>query len=584
MIPVRAYWRLLRHYLSPLRARVALLSVLLLTGIAFQVANPQLIRAFIDRAVGGADLGVLLTLAAGFTLLAVGHQALTVASTYVAQDVGWSATNELRADLAAHVLDLDMSFHKSVTPGNLIERIDGDVTTLSNFFSQFVIHVAGNVVLIVGILALLWREHWQVGLGLTGFSVVALFAMLRFQAVAMPWWRAVRAKRAEFFGTLGEQLAGTEDVRASGAVPYMLQRFTATLRDWLPAAVRARFGFSVLWGTSITVYIVGLALVFWLGSSLLSEGALTIGSVYLVFHYTEMLRHPIEQIRQQMEDLQRAGAGISRVEELFSRYSRLDTSGTGRLPDGPLSLVLAGVEFAYEDDDSNGEKVLHHVDVAVAPGRVVGVLGRTGSGKSTLARLVTRLYDPIEGEVRIGGVAAPTVEIHHLRRRVGMVTQEVQLFRASVRNNLTFFDPAVSDERIHEVLDHLELDGWLASLPEGLDTMLESGGGGLSAGQGQLLAFARIFLRDPGLVILDEASSRLDPATEILIGRAVDHLLAGRTGVIIAHRLATVERADDILILEGGRVAEFGERTALAADPDSRFARLLRTGLEELLV
>ena len=584
MIPVRAYWRLLRHYLSPLRARVALLAVLLFTGIGFQVANPQLIRGFIDRATEGADLGVLLSLAAGFMLLAVGHQALTVAATYVAQEVGWTATNEMRSDLARHVLDLDMSFHKSVTPGELIERIDGDVTTLSNFFSQFVIHVAGNLVLIVAILALLWREHWMVGLCLTGFAAGAMLVMLRFQAVAMPWWKAVRAKRAEFFGFLGEQLGGTEDVRSSGAVPYMLHRFTITLREWLPHAVRARFGFSVLWGTSIITYIVGVAVVFALGSTLLGDGTLTIGAVYLVFHYTEMLRHPIEQIRQQMEDLQRAGAGISRVEELFERASRLDTTGTGRLPEGPLAVGFEAVEFAYEDDDSNGEKVLHGIDVTIGAGRVLGVLGRTGSGKSTLARLLTRLYDPVDGTVRIGGMACPEVDVHHLRRRVGMVTQEVQLFRASVRDNLTFFDPTVSDDRIHEVLAGLGLADWVESLGRGLDTLLESGGSGLSAGQGQLLAFARIFLRDPGLVILDEASSRLDPATEVLIERAVDRLLEDRTGVIIAHRLATVDRADDILILEGGRVVEFGERAALAADPDSRFARLMKTGLEELLV
>jgi ATP-binding cassette subfamily B protein len=348
--------------------------------------------------------------------------------------------------------------------------------------------------------------------------------------------------------------------------------------------VRARFGFSLLWGTSIVTYIVGVALVFTLGAGLLDDGVLTIGSVYLIFHYTEMLRHPIEQIRQQMEDLQRAGAGIARVEELFARTSRLDTSGTGRLPDGPLSVALEGVEFGYEDDDSNGEKVLHQVDLSIAPGRVLGVLGRTGSGKSTLARLLTRLYDPLEGTVRLGGIAAQDVEIHHLRRRIGMVTQEVQLFRATVRDNLTFFDRSVSDDRIREVLARLGLEEWLGALGNGLDSTLESGGAGLSAGQGQLLAFARIFLRDPGLVILDEASSRLDPATEVLIERAVDRLLERRTGVIIAHRLATVERADDILILEGGRVAEFGERAVLAADPSSRFARLLQTGLEELLV
>jgi ATP-binding cassette subfamily B protein len=164
-----------------------------------------------------------------------------------------------------------------------------------------------------------------------------------------------------------------------------------------------------------------------------------------------------------------------------------------------------------------------------------------------------------------------------------MVTQEVQLFRGSVRDNLTFFAPGIPDERLWEVLYSLGLGDWAAGLPSGLDTVLETGSAGLSAGQAQLLAFARVFLRDPGLVILDEASSRLDPATEALIERAVDRLLANRTGVIIAHRLATVERADDILILEAGRVVEWGERAALAADPESRFSRLLRTGMEEVL-
>ena len=164
-----------------------------------------------------------------------------------------------------------------------------------------------------------------------------------------------------------------------------------------------------------------------------------------------------------------------------------------------------------------------------------------------------------------------------------MVTQDVQLFRASVRDNLTFFDRAIPDEQIMEAIHRLELEEWLTSLPDGLDTVLESGSGGLSAGQAQLLAFTRIFLEDPGIVVLDEASSRLDPATEALIERAVDHLLTDRTGIIIAHRLGTVTRADDILILEHGRVVEYGERTSLVADPESRFSRLLATGLEEVL-
>jgi ABC-type multidrug transport system fused ATPase/permease subunit len=173
--------------------------------------------------------------------------------------------------------------------------------------------------------------------------------------------------------------------------------------------------------------------------------------------------------------------------------------------------------------------------------------------------------------------------VRDLRRHVGMVTQDVQLFRAPIRDNLTFFDPTIPDERLQEVLATLGLAEWLASLPNGLDSELEAGGAGLSAGQAQLLAFTRIFLKNPGLVILDEASSRLDPATEALIERAVERLMEDRTGFIIAHRLATVTRADDILILEDGNVVEFGERVALMADPESRFSRLLATGIEEVL-
>jgi ATP-binding cassette subfamily B protein len=585
MIPVRAYLRLLRTYLRPLRPRVVALGILLGSAIACQAANPQLIRAFIDRATSGSALGGLLTLAVGFTALAVGNQVFNVAATYVAEQVGWRATNELRADLASHLLHLDMGFHKGHTPGELIERIDGDVTTLSEFFASFVIRVLGNLVLVTVVLALLWRESIWAGLTMTGFVALALAGMLAIQAKAMPWWKAMRARSAEFFGFLGEQLAGTEDVRSNGAVPYMLHRFTLIMRAWLPEQVRARMGFAALWGWSILAYLViGMALVFWVGWQGLRSGALTIGGVYLIFQYSEMMREPLEQIRQQMEVLQKAGAGISRVGDLLAVRSRLDEAGRAALPAGPLSVEMRRVRFAYEDDEANGDAVLTDIDLALAPGRVLGVLGRTGSGKSTLARLLTRLYDPVAGEVILGGTPLLAVAPPALRSRVAMVTQEVQLFRGTVRDNLTFFAEGVPDERLLEVLTSLGLGDWVAGLPAGLHTMLEAGSAGLSAGQAQLLAFARVFLRDPGLVVLDEASSRLDPATEALIERAVGRLLQGRTALIIAHRLVTVERADDILILEAGRVAERGPRPALAADPASQFSRLLRTGMEEVLV
>ncbi len=581
---LRRYWTLLVDYLRPQRGRVGALTLLLFAGIAFQLINPQIVRRFIDGAMAGVARSELIGLAVVFMGLAIAQQAFSVGATYLAETVGWSATNELRGDLADHLLRLDMGFQKSHTPGELIERIDGDITALSNFFSQFVIHVAGNLVLLVGILVLLLRENLWIGFGISAFAVAALAGMMGIQAVAMPWWKLVRQRSAEFYGFLGEQLGGTEDVRANGGVAFVIGRFTDHLRAWLPASVKGFMGWAHLWSTNVVLFSALTALVYWLGSRFFGEGALTIGSVYLVFAYSELMRQPMQRIRTQMQDLQKASAALTRVESLLALESRLPQTGKRMLPGGALSVSFDDVTFAYHDgDDGSGEVVLDGLDISCDAGRVLGVLGRTGSGKTTLARLLTRLYDPIDGVVRLEGVSLHEVEEIELRRRVGMVTQDVQLFRATVRDNLTFFDHSVADAQIQDVLAGLGLSEWVSGLPDGLDTMLEAGGGGLSAGEAQLLAFTRIFLRDPGLVILDEASSRLDPATEQLTERAVDRLMDGRTGIVIAHRLATVTRADDILILDGGRVVEFGRRAELTADPDSRFSFFLRVGMEEVL-
>jgi ATP-binding cassette subfamily B protein len=229
------------------------------------------------------------------------------------------------------------------------------------------------------------------------------------------------------------------------------------------------------------------------------------------------------------------------------------------------------------------------VSFSLGAGRVLGVLGRTGSGKTTLTRLLFRLYDVDAGAITLQGTDVRDVTLADVRQRVGMVTQDVQLFAATVRDNLTLFRQydlqrtPILDRDVLTAIALLGLDDWFARLPQGLDTPLAAGGQGLSAGEAQLLALTRVFLRKPHLVILDEASSRLDPATEQLLEQAIDRLLRDRTSIIIAHRLATVQRADDILILENGRVRELGPRAALAADPASRFYSLLQTGLAEVL-
>jgi ATP-binding cassette, subfamily B, bacterial len=584
MIPVRRYWKLLRDYLRPHRAGVAVLGLLVAGGIALQLINPQLMARIIDDAVEGAEASSLVGLALLFMVLAVAQQALALGATWVGQRIGWAATNELRADLADHCVRLDLAFHKQRTPGELIERIDGDVTALSNFFSQFAVHVVGNLVLLVGILVLLILESLWIGLVMIVFAAMSMVAMLRVHHLAVPWWTGMRARSAQFFGFVGEILGGTEEVRANGAAPFFMSRLTQILRGWLPDQVRAGRGWSALWSANVFIFAFSTALIYWLGERLFGAGDLTIGSVYLVFTYVELLRLPMERIRDQMEDLQKAGAGITRVEELFSVSTKVIDSGTDHLPAGPLSVSFDRVTFGYDDEDAGGGPALQEVSFDVGQRVVLGVLGRTGSGKTTVARLLTRLYDPDVGRVVVGGVQLPDVAAGELRRRVRMVSQDVQLFHATLRDNLTLFAESVDDQHLLDVLYRLGLGDWAMSLPSGLDTVLPPGGGGLSAGEGQLLAFARAFLADPGLVVLDEASSRLDPATERLIERAVDQLLAGRTGIIIAHRLATLERADEILIVDRGRVVEHGLRAVLASDPSSQFAHYLRVGLEEVLV
>jgi ABC-type multidrug transport system fused ATPase/permease subunit len=620
-IPLKQYWTLLIDYLRPQWAMALALAVLLLANIGLQLVSPQIMRTFIDvattTALSAETARTLLRVSLLFIGVGLAQQMMSLAATYFGETVGWTSTNALRADLANHCLHLDMSFHNARTPGEMIERIDGDMNSLSNFFSQFVIQVFGNAILLIGALVLLYREDWRVGVTFSAFVGLALGVMLRLRNVAVPHWEAARQASAEQFGFLEERLAGTEDIRSSGAKPYVMRRFTELMRELMKKSIKAGLMVSIMVNTTDVLFSVGNAAAFALGAylylGLSGVGpSISIGTVFIIGWYSSMLMRPIRRIAWQMQELQQASAGIARIQELLAIQSKIQDVPGGTsptLPEGALALSFRNVTFGYDDAlaKSNGDQlspkeeetahtqhttrnskdiVLHDISFHLRPGTVLGLLGRTGSGKTTLTRLIFRLYDPDQGGVYLGydGSALADVRqvpLFHLRHRVGMVTQNIQLFNASVRDNLTFFDRDVPDERILQVLRDLGLWTWYESLPEGLDTELESGGGGLSAGEAQLLAFTRIFLQDPGLVILDEASSRLDPATENLIERAVDTLVKGRTAIVIAHRLGTVQRADDILILEEGRISEYGARATLAGDPESRFYSLLQTGMME---
>ncbi|MHC5771171.1 MAG: ABC transporter ATP-binding protein [Nostoc sp.] len=583
-IGLQQNWNLLVDYLKPQKWRVVKFAIALLASIGLQLINPQILRYFIDTAAVGGSGKNLLFAALLFIGVALITQLITIAATYYGENVAWRATNALRADLVEHCLRLDLSFHKLSTPGELLERVDGDVQTLSQFFSNFTVYILGNLLLMLGVIVILFAEDWRAGVAIAFFTLTALSTLIRLRSIAVPHWGSYRQISADFFGFVGEQLAGIEDVRANGARSYVMQRFQQILQGWLPIFHKARFASTILWGTTNGIFTLGTAIALSVGAYLWSQNIITIGTVYLLYYYTNLLSEPIEQIRNQFEDLQQAEASIYRIQDLLQVKSQLSTGGEQQLPQGALSVTFENVSFGYNKRESGTvDLVLQDISFNLPAGHLLGLLGRTGSGKSSLARLLLRLYDSQSGSIRLGGVPINQTSLTDLPQKVGLVTQDVQLFQTTVRNNLTFFNQNISDERVYETLEILGLSAWLHSLPQGLDTNLGPDSSGLSAGQAQLLAFTRVFLKDPGLVILDEASSRLDPMTEKLIEKAVKKLLTGRTGIIIAHRLATIERANQILILEQGQVSEYGQRQELIKNPKSRFSHLLQTGLTDLL-
>src|SRR5215217_6064683 len=402
---------------------------------------------------GRQALQTLTITALTFIGVALIQQVIAVSVTYLGENVAWTATNALRAELAWHALNLDMRFHNDHTPGELIERIDGDVTELATFFSQFALNLVSNGLLLIGILVALFLEDWRAGLAFTVFSLVTIVVLGRLKDIAVPHQKARRQAEAEMYGFLEEQLAGTEDIRSSGAVDYSIRELfrhqgeifkhnrKSHFKRWI---IENAMGFALTAGT-----LLAISSGYWLYTA----GLVTIGTVYLFVHYINLLDEPFWAMTHEIESFQTIGACVERLTEFRNfKPDVVDGAGVGS-PAHPLELTFNKVAFSYNGEDA----VLRELSFQLKPGSVLGLLGRTGSGKTTIARLIFRLYDPASGCVEINGQDIRQSKLETLRRNIAIVTQDVQLFRGSIRDNLTFFDRSILDEKILGTLDELEL-------------------------------------------------------------------------------------------------------------------------------
>ncbi|AZN41720.1 ABC transporter ATP-binding protein [Paenibacillus albus] len=567
------------RYLLPVKWRIAVLLGMLLTSTALQLINPQIVQRFIDTASAKGAVGGLFSLAGMFLVVAVSNQLLTVSVSYMGNDVAWRATNRLRADLLKHCLRLDMRFHNLKTPGEMIERVDGDVTGMSNFFALFIVQIIGSFVLLAGILGYMFATNWPIAITMSIFTCISIGVMVYIRDFGVSATQAERQARASLLGLIEERISGIEDVQANGGVPYVMNRFHRAMRSVFLTGRKAWMLRVVPWNVTVVLFAVAVTVVLIIGVSMYLKGEITLGTLYLVYQYTQMLNDPIEQLGNQVQEFQKAKSGMRRSREILSYESEIHEGTEESLPSGALGVDFDQVNFSYNEDN----RVLQDISFSLLPGERLGIVGRTGSGKSSLSRLLLRMYNTDSGVIRIGGTDIRSLRLEALYKRVGMVTQDVQLFDGTLRDNLTLFNSKVADQEIIETTERLGLRKWIDKMPQGLDTHLTAGGASLSAGEAQLFALTRVFLTKPSLVILDEPSSKLDAATEAALQAAVDQLMEHCTGIVIAHRLSTLKKVDKIMVLGNGRILEFGAREALAQDSSSRFAKLLRTDRQEEL-
>lgn len=549
--------------------RWVVLAMLVAASSACTVLGPLVIRRIVDDVTHGTTAGDVRRLALVFLAIVLGGKLIGLAVVWVATATAWTATNRLRLELTGQVLGLDHEFHRAHTPGELISRVDGDVTSVSDFLGKVLPKIAGSVLLVVGIIVVLTAIDWRLGVAMLAYFALAVAAVVAMRHTAVGEAADEMHATARLYGGIEERLNAAEDIRANGAGQHARWRFVEDSAAYLAVGLRRAQAFLRMWWTSVASVTVGTAAAVGASAWLVASGSITVGTAFLLFQYVLLISRPLDEVIQELETVQKANGAMIRVSDLMQIRPSIADAGTVSPPPGALAVTATGLEFGYADEARNA--VLHGVTLELAAGRSVGIVGRTGSGKTTFTRLVLRLVEATGGTLRLGGVAIADIPLAELRRRVALVPQEVELFAGTVRDNVTLFDTEPTDAAVAEALSEVGL----GTLAGDLDRWLGPGGSGLSAGEAQLVSLARVWLRQPDLVVLDEATARVDPVSEERLHVAVQRLIAGRTALVVAHRLSTLRAVDDICVFDAGRLVEFGSRPALTADPASRYHRLL---------
>ena len=553
------------------------MGIVLLVHTILSIYGPQLLRDFIDGVANNASTKVLAVIAVLYLVVHLGRLAGEGLTTYLGENVAWAATNNIRVDLLVHAITLDMEFFNSHPPGTMLERTDGDANQLAKFFSQFSLRFLRSILLVVGIAIVMAFEDWRVCLVILTFIGAMAILIIKLRTFGVPYNERLREVAGKLYGLVEERLTNMEDIKALGGVTYSLRQMEAYIGQQVRLGRLAYSLGGLVWPCTLFLTGVGAGFMLAWGGYLFLNGQMTIGTVYLMYAYMNLMIWPMEELSHEMEELQKAGGSLVRIDGLRREKTSLRYGTKTEFGDHPVKVSFQNVHFRYQHDS---DVVLKNVNFELAPGHTLGIAGRTGSGKTTIGRLLARMYDPDKGQVLLNGQNLQEFDQDALRRKVGVVSQSVQFFSGTLRDNLCLFDRCYTDQQIENALRELNLIPWLEKMPQGLNMAMSSTSLDLSTGEAQRLALARVFLRNPEVVILDEAVASLDPATEVEVEISLQKLLQGRTGVVIAHKMKSLEKVDEVLILEKGEVLEYGARSYLLSQPQSMLNNLIAQGGE----